>query len=413
MSATPTPPAPTPSAVGVLTVTMAVQALASGAMILPAVLGPVATPDYGIDSTAVGLYMALVYLAAMLTSVIGGSIVGRFGAMRCSQVSLLLCAAGLLLLASAEPWLGVLGALLIGVGYGPITPASSFLLMRSTPKDKLSLVFSIKQTGVPLGGVIAAVGGAVLESWVGWRVTLGLFAVAALLCAVATEYYRASLDTDKQANTPVALLDLLRPVALVWKTPALRIVAVCSLFFSFVQLAATAFLVTYLNLSLGWTLVMAGMMMSVTQVAGVVGRIGWGFVADRWMSPRRLLAWLALLMAVSCLLTAALTPDSSVAWVAGVAALYGVTAIGWNGVFLAEVARRAPPGQAGRATGGTLVYTYLGVLIGQPLFGGIAALGGPPGEPHYSLAYLMMMIPALCCAAWLFKSSRRARAVQS
>src|SRR5690606_39731979 len=125
-------------------------------------------------------YMALVYLAAMLTSVIGGSIVGRFGAMRCSQVSLLLCAAGLLLLASAEPWLGVLGALLIGVGYGPITPASSFLLMRSTPKDKLSLVFSIKQTGVPLGGVIAAVGGAVLESWVGWRVTLGLFAVAAL-----------------------------------------------------------------------------------------------------------------------------------------------------------------------------------------------------------------------------------------
>lgn len=399
-------PSSSPSSLGVLVVTMAVQVLASGAMILPAVLGPVATSDYGIDSTAVGLYMALVYLAAMMTSVVGGSMVGRFGAMRCSQVSLLLCASGLLLLALAHPLPGVLGALLIGVGYGPMTPASSYLLMRSTPQDKLSLVFSIKQTGVPLGGVIAAIGGALLEAWIGWQATLMGFAAAAGLCAVLTQPYRRHLDSDRQRHTPLVWLDVWRPVLLVWQTPALRIVAVCSLFFSFVQLAATAFLVTYLNLSLGWTLVMAGAMMSVTQVAGVVGRVAWGWVADRWMTPRRLLAWLALLMALACFLTAALSPDSPLWWVGVVATLYGMSAIGWNGVFLAEVARQAPPGQAGRATGGTLVYTYLGVLIGQPLFGGIAVVAGSSGAPHYSLAYLAMMVPALFCATWLFRASR-------
>ena len=50
-------------------------------------------------------------------------------------------------------------------------------------------------------------------------------------------------------------------------------------------------------------------------------------------------------------------------------AFYGCTAIGWNGVYLGTVARIVPHDQAAMATGGSLFFTYLGVVIGLPAFG--------------------------------------------
>ncbi len=57
-----------------------------------------------------------------------------------------------------------------------------------------------------------------------------------------------------------------------------------------------------------------------------------------------------------------------------VSVLFGMTAIGWNGVQLAEVARAAPPGQAGTVTGAAGFITFGGVLVGPPTFALISAL---------------------------------------
>jgi hypothetical protein len=65
-----------------------------------------------------------------------------------------------------------------------------------------------------------------------------------------------------------------------------------------------------------------------------------------------------------------------------VAVVYGATAIGWNGVYLAEVARIVPPGQAASATGGTLAMTYLGVVVLPVAFWALVAITG-----SYALAF--------------------------
>ena len=44
--------------------------------------------------------------------------------------------------------------------------------------------------------------------------------------------------------------------------------------------------------------------------------------------------------------------------------LFGASAVGWDGVYLAEVARQAPPSQASVVTGGTLFITFRGVVLG-------------------------------------------------
>jgi len=92
---------------------------------------------------------------------------------------------------------------------------------------------------------------------------------------------------------------------------------------------------------------------------------------------------------VGCLLTALLQPHWPTGLIWAVVALLGASAIGWNGVYLAAVARQAPPGQAGVATGGTLMFTFMGVVCGAPAFGALSAAAG-----SYRAAYAALTVPA-------------------
>jgi predicted MFS family arabinose efflux permease len=53
--------------------------------------------------------------------------------------------------------------------------------------------------------------------------------------------------------------------------------------------------------------------------------------------------------------------------------VFGLSASGWNGIFLAEVARQVPPAQAGLATAAVLVMMTLGLVLGPLVFSAVAA----------------------------------------
>ncbi|WP_299358740.1 MFS transporter, partial [uncultured Paracoccus sp.] len=136
--------------------------------------------------------------------------------------------------------------------------------------------------------------------------------------------------------------------------------------------------------------------MAVAQGAGVLGRLLWGWLADRHVSPRIMLSLLGIIMA-ACMGGMALTgPDWALWIVILVAVASGATAIGWNGVFLAEVARLSPPGMAGMMTGGTLFFTFFGVVVGPPA---IAAIIGATGS--FAAAFAVVGLVTLTVAAFL------------
>ncbi|MGJ7530579.1 MFS transporter [Variovorax sp. GB1P17] len=125
------------------------------ALAMPVLAALVGLSVGGMPSILAGVFAAAMYLGATIATLVAGPLIARWGAIRVNQVGLGLCAAGLALGA-----VGILpgmlaGAFIIGLGYGPITPASSHLRVRSAPPARMSLVFSIKQTGVPLGGLLA------------------------------------------------------------------------------------------------------------------------------------------------------------------------------------------------------------------------------------------------------------------
>ncbi len=385
-----------------LLTTVSFQALVSMAALTVPVIAPAAAADLGISPGYAGLFIALVYGASMASSVASGDLVRRIGAVRVSQICLLFCALGLGLTTWGTIPAFVGGALLVGVGYGPITPASSHILVRSTPRHLMSLVFSLKQTGVPIGGALA---GAVAPSLVllgGWRAAVLVVGAACVLTSALAQPVRRRFDDDIEPQRRIGHQGVLRSLGMVLGVPALRRLAGCSFFYSAVQLCLVTFLVTYLTGDLGLSLVQAGLMLAVAQVAGIFGRVAWGALADRGGRPLSVLAWLGCAMAAAAIATALLSAAWPYAMIAFVCALYGASAIGWNGVYLAEVARQAPSGQAVEATGGVLFFTFFGVLVGPPLFAMMVE-----GGAGYALTFGLLAVPTLGCALLLFAADAR------
>src|SRR5207248_7553672 len=126
-----------------------------------------------------------------------GGFIERFGAIRVSQFGVLVCAAATLMIALAPAHATALlacGALLIGIGYGPITPASSHVLIRTAPPHRLAPTFSIKQTGVPAGAALAGALLPALALAVGWRNALVAAAMSGLAVAAIAQPTQAMLD---------------------------------------------------------------------------------------------------------------------------------------------------------------------------------------------------------------------------
>ncbi|PVE05808.1 MFS transporter [Limnohabitans sp. Rim28] len=384
-----------------LLLTLVIQAMVAMALLTLPVIAPVVALDLQVSPALVGLYVSVTYAGAMVATLMGGATVARMGAIRVSQWGLVLCAVGLVL--CAVPWLPamVLGAVFIGLGYGPITPASSHLLARTTPKAQMSLVFSIKQTGVPLGSMLAGAIVPPLALLIDWQLSMWVVAALCLACAGVSQSLRAELDSDRQADLRIRWGSLIEPIRMVLAHRALLTMASCSFMFSMVQLSLTTYLVTFLHDDLSYGLVAAGLALSVTQLGGIGGRVAWGYVADRWLGARRMLLLLASMMALCALGSAFLVTDTPHAVVIALLVGFGASAIGWNGVYLAEVARRAPPGMASMATGGTLAFTFLGVVLGPPMFGALSGLFGT-----YRAGFVGLMVMASVSGTVLYWSQR-------
>ena len=371
-----------------LAITLAVQSLTAMAMIAPAVMAPVVAAELGVSPQAIGWFVTLEYLFAMVSGLACGALIERFGPIRACQISVCLAAVGLVVGGTAMLPLILAAAGLIGSGYGLVNPASSQILAGAAPPRMMSLIFSIKQTGVPLGGALAGAMVPPLVLYLGWR--WGAAGVA-LLCLLLALMMQPARTRWRSGASIGAAPGFLAPLRMVYADPPLRELAVVSLIFAATQITLITYFVSYLNLELGYSLVAAGLIYSSAHAAGIAGRIAWGAVADHWLSPRRTLGLLGVMMAFCGVGVAGFGAAWPLPAVISVSALFGASAVGWNGVYLAEVARLAPPGQVGVITGGTQFFTFIGALAAPPLFGFLVGLAG-----SYSHAYLVFcLLPAL------------------
>lgn len=381
-----------------LIVTMAIQALVSMAVFAPPVFAPAAHDEIGFPASWVGLVTALTFGAATFGALFSGGIIAKVGAMRMSQYSLLLCGTGIALISTANPWIVALGSIVMGLGYGPVTPSSSAILADRTPERIRSLIFSLKQTGVPIGGAMAGAIVPVLILSAGWRAAALAVGLACVVLALVIQPYRAAVDLARHFDRPVKPASLLEPLRLVLAHPRLREMGFASSTYSGMQSCLSTFLVVYLTQRIGSSVQVAGAALATAMTAGIIGRIAWGIVADNSAKPRAVLGMIGMGMSLCALLTAGFTSGWPLAAVFAVSFVYGLTATGWNGVYLSEVARIAPPGKAAAATGASLAMTYAGVVALPMMFWAIVAV-----SDSYAAAFLAAAALTLWRGSYFFR----------
>ena len=216
------------------------------------------------------------------------------------------------------------------------------------------------------------------------------------------QLFRQDLDKDRQEEQCLDCKGASEPLKMVLSHSRIRQLTITSFFFAGMQLCLISYIVTYLSKDLGMALIAAGLILSSAQTAGVIGRIVWGAIADRYGRPRSMLGFLGIAMSLGAIATALFSPQWPYAAIFLVSVFYGATAIGWNGVYLSEVARLAPPGLAGIATGGTLFFTFLGVVIGPPIFGAIVEISG-----SFQAGFVSFSGATLLCGAVIILTRKR------
>ncbi len=364
-------------------------------------VAPRAAEALDVGPALVGYQVSIVYFGAMTTSLIGGNMVRRFGPARASQIALWLAALGCLCSALGTLPSLAIGALIMGAGYGFTNPAASLLLSRVPAGGRMNLIFSIKQCGVPIGGMLAGLLLPPITLAINWQAGMIVCGLLALGLSLLLQQVRGNWDAERE-NTAAIFARPFDGFILIWHHPILRWLGLASLAYSAVQLSVTGFLVTYLVAEVNFTLLAAGSMLAVVQIAGACGRLAWGMLADRLRSGLLVLIINGAVAVVAAIATAAIAPDWPWLAIAAAAGLFGFCAIGWNGVFIAVIARQAPPGQIGNATGGTLSITYAGVLIGPSVF---AALHDKAGM-SYGSAYALMAVATLIGIGFLLQGRR-------
>ena len=383
---------------------LAIQVMVSLSVLSLSVMMPAVARNLAIDPKLVGIFTAIIYAVAATMALVAAGPILRFGSVRICQAALLMAALGLALNALALVAATILAVVCIGAAQGPLNPASAHVLAQRVPREYFGMVFSIKQTGVPIGFALAGVLFPQLLEWVGWRGASLMAAGGAVLAALAIEPLRHDLDVVASASKPAG--SIWRSIRFVLSHDQLRVLGWSAFVYVIAQHTFTFYLVTYLYEHCRLSIAQAGFLLSLSQIIGTGVRLVSGGIGDR-LPRMQLLGWTGILMTAGCIATGLLAPDSPFWVITLVVVAYGGVVISWNGTSQAEFAHLAPPGEAAAVASVQTALAFSGAVFGPPLFALIAS------AVSYRVAFFAVAACVFAAAVWPIAAARRTTAPSS
>jgi MFS family permease len=379
-----------------LCVTLAMQAQATMALYSVPAVAPAMARDLGVPGELSGAFVACAYGFGIFSALASPAFVHRFGAVRAIQV-VMGCTTMMLLASAAGSVLSLfLATMLLGIGYGAAAPASTHLLAPRTPRLVFNMVMSVRQIGVPLGGVLAALILPPLAVRFGWQAALLMEVPLVLATIVLCEIPRRHWDDVVPSSRPILGRDMLAPFRLLREDRRIRALSAASFVFSGMSLCFVAFTTVQLTTRAGFSLVDAGRMLAIYQIAGTISRPIWGWVADRYLTPAHTLAVHGFGMAASALLAGQIGDGWPGLAIFALAIFAGITAGGYTGVAYAEYAHLGGARRT-EATGLGTALMFAGVLVMPPIFAALVALSGGYAVPFAVMAVLTAAGATLLC----------------
>ena len=332
-------------------------------------LTPSLVEGFGLTRMQVAFIVPSIYLGGLFFSLPGGRLADRLGVRTALLGGLAVGALGLGAAAAAPGFAAFLMFLFCaGCGWSVVNPALGKGIMDVFPVRERGMAMGIKQMGLTLGGLVAALALPLIATTLGWRAAIlacGVVVAIPVLAAwpVLAPFEAAVADTGAGQRKPAA--------DWAWaRRPAVLVFFGGGLLLGMVQAAVLSYLPLYCVQALGFDKIGAGFLVACSQAGGAASRLVLGAASDRWLTGRRSV-WLAL-TSVLAVAIFAVYAVWSVAWAPAAGALAfvaGVGAYGWVGIFFVISAEVGGPRQAGLLSGMAFASIVVGLLIGPTVFG--------------------------------------------
>ena len=346
----------------VLAAGTAAQTSFSAVLIGLPVLAPALRDAYDLSLFQVGLVLDSVWIGPIVTLLPWGLLADRVGERLVLAVGLGGCGAALIGAAHAGDFTQlILLLVLAGAAGASVNSASGRAVMQWFPASQRGLALGVRQTAIPLGGLISALS----------LPALGLhsaFSLLAALCFAGAIFGTAVIRERKAAEDvlePGGLRVTLRDGRLWWLCGGSSLYLVA-------QVAVTGFIVLFLHDERGFSPGEAAAVLAGIQVLATVLRIATGRWSD--LIGSRLVP-LRIVGAVSSLTLAVVAAvlDAPIGVLVPAFILAGGFAMSWNGLSFTAAAELAGRGRSGAAIGMQQTSLSVAGALVPPAFAAVVA----------------------------------------
>jgi predicted MFS family arabinose efflux permease len=356
-------------------------------------MAPVIQQDLALSVTQVGLLVSGYYMAQTIGAVPAGGLADRIGVGSALLVSHALLIAGALIFSQADAFAGaVAGTVVMGFGYSIVNPSTAKGILTWFSARRRATAMGVKQTGVPIGGVLAAANGALvtLFSWQSIFVTMACVIFAnGLLCILLVEAQHQTAHTSITAT--------IRQMMQVGRVTNIRVLFLANIPWNMGQANFFSYLTIFMREAAGASQPVAGLVLGLAQVSSALGRIGWGVVSDTLFhgGRKRITVGLCAASAVLMLAMTAVEPGPGV-WLGVILAFgLGITIASYPTLAQTLAVESVEPGQSGAALGYSLMGTSIGGVVGPPIFGAVVDYTGDLADGWITTAIFVALGTAM------------------
>lgn len=373
-----------PSGLRVLTLTTLQQAGLTAVRFGLPILAPFWRDAFHLSLAQVGLLLGAFDLGALLLFIPIGLIADRWGEPAVLGAGALFTAAMAAAITRAHSfgWLAFL-LIIAGMGYGSGQTAGAKAVAAAFGPAGRGTAMGVRQSGLPLGGMIAGLLLPPLVAARGWQTAI---AGAAAVCAVpgilcwlglreAAGNHRSEGTVRPRAEASSHPLQGGRPipdqVRAILRNTGVRRTTEVGMLLVIAQFCYQGYFALYLVDRLRWSNRAAAALLVAVHLGGVLGRLAWGAISDRRYGGRRVPA-LAWCTGIAVLFPAALItlPYPAAAPAVGLVALVGgALLLGWNGLYSTLITESAGPGRGATAMGVSMTLLFLATMVTPPFFG--------------------------------------------
>ena len=348
-------------------------------MLLLAPLFPLLKAGLGVSFAALGMLLLVSNAASGVFQVPAGLLVDRFGARPVLLGGLAILATSFALVPFTTGYWALMGLLLVaGIGNSVFHPAAAAILSHQIDSERLGRAFGIHLSAAYGGWLVVFPLMPRLAELLGWQTAVGVAGLAGLVFVVIAAQFRDVLDDRRRVAANEARRKEADPRSGLVAVATAPPVIMFFIFYLFIALATsgiTSFGVVAMVDLYGVSLVSSGDMLTGFFVAGMVGVLFGGLLADRF---KHHVLMTATAFAASGVCVAVI--GFGFIPIVGVVALLFASSLFTNligpsrEVMVREI---APPGAIGTVFGVVTMGFSVGGALAPPLFGWIADLDRP------------------------------------